>query len=105
MIKRPAIYILGASEVSVNLYCNSRKSVLGRLRDYLRLLMGHPVYLPYKSGKSGKSNIKQTKGTILVACRSARAGLQFPVGRIHRHLKSRTVTNLLYWPIRNVNIF
>ena len=32
-------YILGASEVSANLYCNSRTSVLGRLRDYLRLLM------------------------------------------------------------------
>ena len=32
-------YILGASEVSVNLYFNSRTSVLERLRDYLRLLM------------------------------------------------------------------
>ena len=32
--------VLGASEVSANLYCNSRTSVLGRLRDYLRLLMG-----------------------------------------------------------------
>ena len=31
--------LLGASEVSANLYCNSRTSVLGRLRDYLRLLM------------------------------------------------------------------
>ena len=25
--------------------------------------------------------------------RSARAGLQFPVGRIHRHLKSRTTSH------------
>ena len=32
--------ILGASEVSANLYFNSCTSVLGRLRDYLRLLMG-----------------------------------------------------------------
>ena len=32
-------YILGASEVSANMYCNSRTSVLGRLRNYLRLLM------------------------------------------------------------------
>ena len=34
---------MGASEVSANLYCNSRTSVLGRLRDYLRLLMKHSV--------------------------------------------------------------
>ena len=33
----------GASEVSANLYCNSRTSVLGRMRDYLRLLMKHSV--------------------------------------------------------------
>ena len=32
-------YILGASEVSATLYCNSRTSALGWLRDYLRLLM------------------------------------------------------------------
>ena len=31
-------HLLGASELSGNLYCNSRISVLGRLRDYLRLL-------------------------------------------------------------------
>ena len=31
--------ILGASVVSANLYCNSRTSVLGRLRDYLWLLI------------------------------------------------------------------
>ena len=37
-------HILGASEVSANLYCNSRTSVLGRLRDYLRLLMGRTLH-------------------------------------------------------------
>ena len=37
------INILGASEVSANLYYNSRTSVLGRLRDYLRLLMGRTL--------------------------------------------------------------
>ena len=31
--------LLVASEVSANLYCNSHTCVLGRLRDYLRLLM------------------------------------------------------------------
>ena len=36
--------ILGASEVSAKLYCNSRTSVLGRLLDYLRLLMGRTLY-------------------------------------------------------------
>ena len=35
--------LLGASEVSANLYCNSRTSVLERLRDYLRLLMGRTL--------------------------------------------------------------
>ena len=35
--------ILGDPEVSANLYCNLRTSVLWRLRDYLRLLMGHLV--------------------------------------------------------------
>ena len=35
--------ILGASEVSANLYCNSRASVLGRLRDYLWLLIGRTL--------------------------------------------------------------
>ena len=35
--------VLGASEVSANLYYNSRPSVLGRLRDYLRLLMKRSV--------------------------------------------------------------
>ena len=36
--------LLGASEVSANLYCNSRTSVLWRLRDYLRLLMKRSVF-------------------------------------------------------------
>ena len=39
--------IKGASEVSVNLYCNSRTSVLGRLRDYLRLLIKRSVVTHY----------------------------------------------------------
>ena len=38
-----ASQILGASEVSANLYCISRTSVLGRLRDYSRLLMGRTL--------------------------------------------------------------
>ena len=33
--------VLDASEVNANMYCNSRTSVLGRLRDYLRLRSVH----------------------------------------------------------------
>ena len=33
-------YLLGASEVSANLYCNSRTSVFGRLRDFCGYLWG-----------------------------------------------------------------
>ena len=40
-------FLLGASKVSANLYCNSRTSVLGRLRDYLRLLMKRSVCYAY----------------------------------------------------------
>ena len=44
-----------------------------------------------KSGKGGKGkvNIGKHKGKRAALSRSARAGLQFPVGRIHRFLKSR----------------
>ena len=48
-IRWPSVYppfhlkVLGASEVSANLYCNSRTSVLGRSGDYLRLLMKRSV--------------------------------------------------------------
>ena len=37
--------IQGGSELSANLYCNSRTSVLGRLSDYLRLLMKRSVII------------------------------------------------------------
>merc|ERR1712073_60554 len=38
-------------------------------------------------GKAGKDTGKSKQKAV---SRSARAGLQFPVGRIHRHLKSRS---------------
>ena len=41
-IMKTIMNVLGASEVSANLYCNSRTSVLGRLRDW-RLLMGRTL--------------------------------------------------------------
>merc|ERR1712158_86718 len=44
---------------------------------------------PHKmaGGKAGKDTGKSKQKAV---SRSARAGLQFPVGRIHRHLKSRS---------------
>lgn len=49
-----------------------------------------------KGGKSGKSKGGKGKakgGKKAPISRSARAGLQFPVGRIHRYLKSRVQAN------------
>jgi histone H2A len=44
-----------------------------------------------KGGKGGKTASGKAKKAPM--SRSARAGLQFPVGRLHRFLKSRVTTN------------
>lgn len=44
-----------------------------------------------RSGKGGKSTGKIGKGS---KSRSLRAGLQFPVGRIHRYFKTRSIANI-----------
>ncbi|SNX81795.1 probable histone H2A F/Z family member HTZ1 [Melanopsichium pennsylvanicum] len=45
-----------------------------------------------KGGKGGAANAKAEPKKQVT--QSARAGLQFPVGRIHRHLKNRTQNHI-----------
>ena len=50
------------------------------------------LFPPHSSQAGGKAG-KDAKVKAKAVSRSTRAGLQFPVGRIHRHLKSRTTSH------------
>jgi len=52
--------------------------------------------MPPKGAKGGKSKVSEipTTEAKVFQTRSSKAGLQFPVGRIHRYLKQRTQNNV-----------
>ena len=54
--------------------------------------------IPPSSKETGHENGPRKKMS-----RSARAGLQFPVGRIHRHLKERSAGSMQVSGVRGVN--
>ena len=54
--------------------------------------------IPPSSKETGHENLPRKKMS-----RSARAGLQFPVGRIHRHLKKLSAGSMQVSGVRGVN--
>merc|ERR1712130_444398 len=63
---------------------------MGSLNSSVATLAPNQSLLKMAGGKAGKDSGKVKQKAV---SRSARAGLQFPVGRIHRHLKSRSFSS------------
>ncbi|KAG2469414.1 H2AV protein, partial [Polypterus senegalus] len=57
------------------------------------IIKGTRTLLDFPGKAGGKAGKDSGKAKAKAVSRSQRAGLQFPVGRIHRHLKTRTTSH------------